>query len=208
VTGGLANASGHPPVPAGRGVPRGIHAFLVRLGTDGGAVVAGVTTADCGAKGGLNSVDNGRLWFDALPLPACALLCRHASVSPTGGYARELPGEGAVFAAAMAALTGGRMGIAASAAAGARVPAAIAVRYGLRRRAFVAPVSSAGADAGGSLAPGPEAVRLVDWHGWRLRVVPVVAQTVVYGLATAAAAAVKEMGIHRRGGAPRAAAEA
>ena len=40
MTGGLANASGHPPVPAGRGVPRGIHAFLVRLGTDGGAVVA------------------------------------------------------------------------------------------------------------------------------------------------------------------------
>ncbi|OSX74386.1 hypothetical protein BU14_0291s0005 [Porphyra umbilicalis] len=190
---------GTPPAPAGRGVPRGIHAFLVRLRTDDGAVVAGVTTADCGAKGGLNGVDNGRLWFDALPLPTSSLLCRHATVSPTGGYACDLPGEGAVFAAAMAALTGGRAGIAASAAAGARVPSAIAVRYGLRRRAFVAPVSSAEADAGGSLAPGPEAVRLVDWPGWRLRVVPVVAQTVVYGLATAA---VKDMGYAAADGAP------
>lgn len=193
---GNVTGSSLPALVTGRGVHRGIHAFLVRIRTNRGAVVPTVTTADCGAKGGLNGVDNGRLWFDATPLPADALLCRHATVSPTGVYTCDLPGEDAVFATAMAALTGGRAGIAASAAAGARVAAAIAVRYGLRRRAFVPPASAAAAltDGGdGAVAPvAPSAaVRLIDWPGWRLRVVPVVAWTVVYGLATAA---VKEMG--------------
>lgn len=201
---GNVTGSSLPALVTGRGVHRGIHAFLVRIRTNRGAVVPTVTTADCGAKGGLNGVDNGRLWFDATPLPADALLCRHATVSPTGVYTCDLPGEDAVFATAMAALTGGRAGIAASAAAGARVAAAIAVRYGLRRRAFVPPASAAAAltDGGdGAVAPvAPSAaVRLIDWPGWRLRVVPVVAWTVVYGLATAA---VKEMGYAAADGAP------
>ncbi|GAB0496376.1 hypothetical protein MMPV_007688 [Pyropia vietnamensis] len=202
-SGGEGDVAGSTPpmlTPTGRGVHQGIHAFLVRIRTDRGGPVPTVTTADCGAKGGLNGVDNGRLWFDATPLPADALLCRHATVSSTGVYTCDLPGEDAVFATAMAALTGGRAGIAASAAAGARVAAAIAVRYGLRRRAFVPPAGG-GTSAAGALVDGgdkavapvapPAAVRLVDWPGWRLRVVPVVAWTVVYGLATAA---VKEMG--------------
>ena len=35
---------------------------------------------DCGDKGGLNGVDNGRLWFDRVRVPREALLDRDAHV--------------------------------------------------------------------------------------------------------------------------------
>src|SRR5579864_3312656 len=52
---------------AGEG--RGVHVFLVPIRDQRGRPCNGVRIEDCGHKGGLNGVDNGRLWFDHVRVP-------------------------------------------------------------------------------------------------------------------------------------------
>src|SRR5438094_595417 len=51
------------------GEGRGVHVFLVPIRDERGRPGAGVRIEDCGLKGGLNGVDNGRLWFDQVRDP-------------------------------------------------------------------------------------------------------------------------------------------
>jgi acyl-CoA oxidase len=63
------------------GESRGVHALLVPLRDDDGTVLDGIRIEDCGAKLGLDGVDNGRIWFDHVRVPREALLDRYAQVS-------------------------------------------------------------------------------------------------------------------------------
>src|SRR6185295_13956632 len=54
--------------------PHGVHAFLVPIRGEGGSPLPGVTIEDCGRKGGLLGVDNGRLTFDRVRVPRESLL--------------------------------------------------------------------------------------------------------------------------------------
>ena len=47
----------------------GPHVFVVRLRDDAGGLMPGVRVADNGPKQGLNGVDNGQIWFDAVRVP-------------------------------------------------------------------------------------------------------------------------------------------
>lgn len=58
----------------------GVHVFVVRIRDDNSRPIAGVRIEDCGAKMGLNGVDNGRIWFDRYRVPRDALLDRYAQV--------------------------------------------------------------------------------------------------------------------------------
>ena len=151
----------------GEGDSRGVHAFVVRIRADDGAPVPGVLLADCGYKVGLNGVDNGRIWFTAVPVPRAQLLARYARVDAAGVYSCDAPSPDALFGVTMGALSGGRIGIAASGVGQARVALAIAVRYGLRRRAFAA-------------APGAPETLLLDYPMHRRRLLPRLATTVVH----------------------------
>lgn len=51
------------------GQRQGVHALLVPIRDDNGQHCPGVRIEDCGRKGGLNGVDNGRLWFDQVRVP-------------------------------------------------------------------------------------------------------------------------------------------
>lgn len=117
-------------------VCHGIHVFIVRLRDDDNNVCPGVTIADCGHKPGLNGVDNARIWFDHVQVPREDMLDRLSTISPKGVYSSSLPNADARFGAQLAALTGGRVGIAYMAPLIAFLGLTIATRYSAMRRAF------------------------------------------------------------------------
>ena len=114
----------------------GVHAFLVRIRDDRGAVLPGVSIEDCGAKEGLNGVDNGRIRFDGVRIPRDALLDRFAQVSPEGEYHSPIPSPGRRFFTMLGTLVAGRISIAAASQAVAKKALVIAVRYAAGRRQF------------------------------------------------------------------------
>ncbi|KAJ8465323.1 hypothetical protein OPV22_027875 [Ensete ventricosum] len=165
--GGAANDATHTIIFSQlliNGISQGIHAFVAQIRDADGNVRPNVRIADCGHKTGLNGVDNGRIWFDNLRVPREDLLNSVADVLPDGQYVSSIKDKDKRFAAFMAPLTFGRVNIAATAVYISKVALAIAVRYGLTRRAF------------SISANGPE-VPLLDYpsHQWRL--LPLIAKT-------------------------------
>ncbi len=114
----------------------GVHAFLVPIREDGGALLPGVRAEDCGHKMGLNGVDNGRLWFEDVRVPRTALLDRFGHVAEDGTYSSPIPSAGKRFFTMLGTLVGGRINVAAGALAAAKVGVSIAIRYGMHRRQF------------------------------------------------------------------------
>lgn len=153
-----------------RGKNYGIHAFVVRLrDKPHGTVSPGVHIEDCGAKAGLNGVDNGRIWFDNLRIPREDMLSGTSSVAPDGTYTSDLASADERFGAALAALTGGRVGIALNAVNAAKIGLAIAVRYAYARRAFAE-------------RPGLAEVPLMSYTSHKLRLMVPLAKTYVFSL--------------------------
>ena len=122
-----------------RGECHGVHAFLVPIRNERGRPCPGVRIEDCGHKGGLNGVDNGRLWFDHVRVPREALLDRFGSVAPDGSYSSPIESEGRRFFTMLGTLVSGRVSVAGAALGAAKLALTIAVRYGLERRQFKVP---------------------------------------------------------------------
>jgi acyl-CoA oxidase len=114
----------------------GVHAFLVPIRDDAGRTRPGVRIADRGRKGGLNGVDNGRIWFDKVRIPRENLLNRFGDVSEAGVYTSPIASPGRRFFTMLGTLVGGRISIAAAAVNAAKLGLTIAIRYGERRRQF------------------------------------------------------------------------
>lgn len=118
------------------GTDHGVHAFLVPLRTASGELAAGVYIEDCGPKEGLNGVDNGRIGFDGVRVPADALLDRFAKINEAGEYESSIPSPDRRFFTMLGTLVSGRVSIAAASVAVARKALTIAVRYTASRRQF------------------------------------------------------------------------
>ena len=118
------------------GTDYGVHALLVRIRDDDGNPLPGVTIEDDGPKMGLNGLDNGRLAFDQVVVPRDHLLDRFAQVDADGTYKSPINSPTARFFAMLGTLVGGRVSIASSANAVAKVGLTIAIRYANRRRQF------------------------------------------------------------------------
>jgi acyl-CoA oxidase len=114
----------------------GVHAFVVPIRDDVGRPMPGVRVADRGAKGGLNGVDNGRIWFDRVRVPRENLLNRFGDVSEEGVYTSPIASPGRRFFTMLGTLVGGRVSIAAAAVNAAKLGLTIAVRYTDGRRQF------------------------------------------------------------------------
>ncbi|WP_067542067.1 acyl-CoA dehydrogenase family protein [Nocardia crassostreae] len=145
------------------GKSQGVHCFLVSIRDAQGKDLPGVTTSDCGLKGGLPGVDNGRIMFDQVRIPRENLLNRYADVAPDGSYNSEIENPSRRFFTTLGTLVRGRVSVGGAAAAGARVALSIAVRYAEQRRQFADP------DTG-------EETVLMDYRSHQRRLLPLVAR--------------------------------
>lgn len=147
----------------------GVHAFLVPIRSEGGDVLPGVTIEDCGPKGGLNGVDNGRISFDEVRIPRRNLLDRFAQVSAEGEYSSEIASPTKRFFTMLGTLVGGRVSVAGASLASAKTGLAIAVRYATRRRQFG--------------AAGRRETLLLDYKAHRRKLIPRLATAVAIDFA-------------------------
>ncbi|MEO6510566.1 MAG: acyl-CoA dehydrogenase family protein [Nocardioides sp.] len=120
------------------GERHGVHAFVVPIRDEAGAVLPGVRVEDDGLKLGLNGVDNGRLWFEGVRVPREALLNQFADVAGDGTYSSAIDNANRRFFTMLGTLVQGRVCVGGAGINAAKVALAIAVRYGARRRQFEA----------------------------------------------------------------------
>lgn len=144
-------------------VVHGVHAFVVPVRDESGALLPGVTIQDCGHKMGLNGVDNGRIWFDHVEVPRENLLDRYATVAEDGTYESPIASPSRRFFTMLGTLVGGRVSVGSAAVTSAKSSLAIAVRYGALRRQF-------GPDGG-------EERSILNYRSHQLRLMPTLAQT-------------------------------
>src|SRR5438046_1850972 len=149
-------------VTGGQG--RGVHVFLVPIRDERGRACPGVRIEDCGEKGGLNGVDNGRLWFDQVRVPREALLDRFGAVAPDGSYTSPIANDTRRFFTMLGTLVSGRVSVAGAGLSAAKLALTIAIRYGLTRRQFRAPGSD-------------REVTLLDYLQHQRRLLPALATT-------------------------------
>lgn len=123
-----------------QGKNHGVHAFYVPIrerGPDGELRhVTGVASEDDGPKGGLNGIDNGRLYFTQVRIPRSHLLNRYGDVAPDGTYSSPIPSSGRRFFTMLGTLVQGRVSVAGSAVGVSKAALAIAIRYGEERHQF------------------------------------------------------------------------
>ena len=124
-----------------QGESHGVHAVLVPIRDERGEPCPGVRIEDCGHKGGLNGVDNGRLWFDDVRVPRDALLDRYGQVAADGTYSSPVESRSQRFFTMLGALVRGRVSVGGAAAGAAQAALAIAVEHGENRTQFARPGS-------------------------------------------------------------------
>ncbi len=166
------------------GESKGVHCFLVPIRDEAGGDLPGVTTSDCGYKGGLPGVDNGRILFDQVRIPRENLLNRYADVAEDGAYSSDIENPSRRFFTTLGTLVRGRVSVGGAAAAAARVALGIAVRYAEQRRQFADPDT------------GQETV-LLDYRSHQRRLLPLVARS--YALAFAQNDLVRRMHLVQTG---------
>ncbi|NLU84128.1 acyl-CoA dehydrogenase [Rhodococcus sp. HNM0569] len=146
------------------GEGKGVHCFLVPIRDDDGNDLPGVSTSDCGYKGGLTGVDNGRILFDQVRVPRENLLNRYADVEADGTYSSPIESDSRRFFTMLGTLVRGRVTVGGSAAAAARVALTIATKYALQRRQFDAPKSD-------------DEVLIMDYLVHQQRLLPLIAKS-------------------------------
>ena len=144
------------------GENHGVHAFYVPI-RKGGKLLPGVGSEDDGLKGGLNGIDNGRLFFDQVRIPRTNLLNRYADVTPDGTYTSVIESPGRRFFTQLGALVQGRVSLTGAVVNAQKLALDIAVNYGLERKQF----------------PGPdgEEKTLLDYQRHQRRLLPLIART-------------------------------
>lgn len=171
----IGNAAKHASMAAvfaqliTRGESHGVHCFLVPLRDEHGEDLPGVTTSDCGYKGGLGGVDNGRIMFHDVRIPRANLLNRYGHVDEGGAYSSPIENPNRRFFTMLGTLIRGRVSVGGSARSAAEVAISIAGRYALQRRQF-------------ETTPGNEGV-LADYRMHQRRLLPMIARAYAYRFA-------------------------
>ncbi|MCF8569722.1 acyl-CoA dehydrogenase family protein [Gordonia sp. HY002] len=148
----------------------GVHCFVVPIRDADGNDLPGVTTSDCGLKGGLPGVDNGRIVFDHVRIPREDLLNRYGDVAADGTYSSPIESLNRRFFTMLGTLIRGRVTVGAAAGAAGRLGLALAVKYALVRRQFAAPDSE-------------EELVLLDYRTHQRRLLPLVARAYAFAVA-------------------------
>ncbi len=146
------------------GEERGVHALLVPIRDEHGEPCAGVRLEDCGAKLGLNGVDNGRIWFDHVRVPRENLLDKYAQVAEDGTYFSPIENATKRFFTMIGTLIQGRISVSGASISATKVALTIAIRRALERRQFGPPGSD-------------EEALLMDYRTHQRRLLPALAKT-------------------------------
>jgi acyl-CoA oxidase len=146
-----------------KNVNHGVHAFFVPIRDDNGDFYTGIGGNDDGVKGGLNGIDNGRLYFDHVRVPRTNLLNRYGDVAPDGTYTSPIASPGRRFFTMLGTLVQGRVSLDGASVNAMKIALQIAVTYGNQRRQFDAP-------------HGGEQV-LLDYQRHQRRLIPRIAST-------------------------------
>ncbi len=144
------------------GEHHGVHAFYLPIRKNG-KLLPGVGAEDDGLKGGLNGIDNGRLFFNQVRIPRANLLNRYADVSEDGTYTSSIESPGRRFFTQLGALVQGRVSLTGAVTNAQKLALDIAVRYSLERKQF----------------PGVDGkeVTLLDYGRHQRRLLPLIART-------------------------------
>ncbi len=114
----------------------GVSAFVVSLRDKSGKTLPGITIEDCGRKMGLNGVDNGKIQFTNVVIPAEDMLDRFSGVTEDGKFTSTIASDNRRFFTMLGTLVGGRIGIPRSGNAASKSGLTIAIRYGDQRKQF------------------------------------------------------------------------
>lgn len=139
----------------------GVCALLVPMRDKTGKVLPGIRIEDCGEKQGLNGVDNGRIWFEHVHIPAGNLLDRFAQINQKGQFNSQIANPSKRFFTMLGTLVGGRIGIPLAALSAAKTGLTIAVRYAHKRRQFG--------------VPGQPEQLIIDYQSHQKRLMPLLA---------------------------------
>ena len=145
-----------------KGENHGVHAFYVPIRKKG-KLLPGVGSEDDGLKGGLNGIDNGRLFFDRVRIPRENLLNRYADVDLDGSYRSSIDSPGRRFFTQLGALVQGRVSLTGAVTNAQKLALDIAVRYSEERKQFAGP-------------DGKEKT-LMDYGRHQRRLLPLIART-------------------------------
>ncbi|MEQ8476127.1 acyl-CoA dehydrogenase [Fulvivirga sp.] len=118
------------------GTDYGVSAFVVPIRTADGKAQPGVTIEDCGPKMGLNGVDNGKIWFDNVIIPAENMLDKFAGIDENGEFTSPITSDNRRFFTMLGTLVGGRIGIPRSGLSATKSGLTIALRYADGRKQF------------------------------------------------------------------------
>src|SRR3954447_9208648 len=146
------------------GEERGVHAVLVPIRDEHGEPCPGVRLEDCGAKLGLNGVDNGRIWFDHVRVPRENLLDKYAQVAGDGTYFSAIENPTRRFFTMIGTLIQGRVSVGGASISASKVALTIAIRRALERRQFGPPGSD-------------QEALLLDYRTHQRRLFPALAKT-------------------------------
>ena len=152
-----------------QGKNQGVAAVLVPLRDENHSTLPGITIKDNGYKIGLNGVDNGKIWFNEVKVPASNLLSRFGTVE-NGVFTSSISNPNKRFFTMLGTLVGGRICVAKGALAGAKLALSIAATHALKRRQF-------------SDEKRIEEALLLDYPTHQMRLLPKIASCYVYHIA-------------------------